>query len=266
MYHYVYEIHYSTGKKYIGARSCKCPPEEDTLYLGSSKHTPDDQVVRKIILGVFTSRKEAIAKEIELHNLYDVARNPMFYNQAKQTSTGFDTSGKHLVFTEEHKNKIRNALKGRKRPSEVIAKMSASKKGKPNRTIWTEEMRKHNSDVLKGRPNKYKGKTFSDEECTRLYRSRSKYPFPIYFININTGEEKYCTCKELANYLYPKEDKNRLAKVTNAVSQHNNVKSIAGWIVHPKDPHTELVSVHKFTRKRFLRKLIALGLTTQVEY
>lgn len=123
-----------------------------------------------------------------------------------------------------------------------------------------------NSDVLKGRPNKYKGKTFSDEECTRLYRSRSKYPFPIYFININTGEEKYCTCKELANYLYPKEDKNRLAKVTNAVSQHNNVKSIAGWIVHPKDPHTELVSVHKFTRKRFLRKLIALGLTTQVEY
>ena len=39
MNHYTYLITYTTGKKYIGVRSCKCLPEEDTNYIGSSKYT-----------------------------------------------------------------------------------------------------------------------------------------------------------------------------------------------------------------------------------
>ena len=50
MNHYVYQITYNTNKKYIGCRSCKCLPEEDTKYIGSSKHTPNTEIKVKEIL------------------------------------------------------------------------------------------------------------------------------------------------------------------------------------------------------------------------
>lgn len=93
MNHYVYQITYNTNKKYIGCRSCKCLPEEDTKYIGSSKHTPNTEIKVKEILKTFATRKEAIAYEIYLHNLYNVHLNDEYYNQAKQTTTSFDTQG-----------------------------------------------------------------------------------------------------------------------------------------------------------------------------
>ena len=92
--HYVYLL--TDGiMNYIGARSCNYRIDADSSYLGSSKHIPSEfkKVCNKIILGRFNTRKEAIAYEIELHNKFDVAKNEQFYNRAKQTSTGFDTTG-----------------------------------------------------------------------------------------------------------------------------------------------------------------------------
>lgn len=94
MNHYTYEIKFENNMKYIGVRSCKCPIEQDS-YLGSSKIIPAElyATCTKTILGVFTTRAEAIQNEIDLHNKYDVCTNPEYYNQAKQTHTKFDQQG-----------------------------------------------------------------------------------------------------------------------------------------------------------------------------
>lgn len=68
-------------------------------YWGSSKTLTEDiatlgkQHFRKRILQVWSTRTEAIAHEIELHDKYNVASSEKFYNKVKQTSTGFDSTG-----------------------------------------------------------------------------------------------------------------------------------------------------------------------------
>lgn len=152
MYHYTYEITYKTGMKYIGVRSSKIKPELDK-YMGSSKHTPKKGV--KVILNTFTTRKEAVAHEIYLHNYNDVSNNLNYYNKAKQTSIGFDTTGtKHMtsqetkdkiskshkgkIFSKEHKENISKSRQGLKPSKESIAKMVAKTTGQTR----TEEFKK----------------------------------------------------------------------------------------------------------------------------
>lgn len=90
-WHYVYYSYEEWGRGYIGKRSSKVPPEQDS-YLGSFKDKAFNPT-QKIILGVFNTAEEALENEILLHNFYDVAKNPHFANQAKQTSSGFCWSG-----------------------------------------------------------------------------------------------------------------------------------------------------------------------------
>lgn len=91
----------------------------------------------KRIHGVFATRQAAIADEIRLHNEHDVARNPQFYNRAKQTCTGFDTAGARYTrkpgktLSESHKAAIGESLRGKKQSAETSAKKSAATKGKP---------------------------------------------------------------------------------------------------------------------------------------
>jgi hypothetical protein len=91
-YHYVYHSYEEWGRDYIGVRSCNCLPEEDTKYFGSFKDKTFSPT-EKTILFVCETRKEAAEIEIELHDFFDVAVNPKFANQAKATSTKFDTTG-----------------------------------------------------------------------------------------------------------------------------------------------------------------------------
>ena len=91
-HHYVYHSYEEWGREYIGCRTCDCLPEEDTKYFGSFR----DKTFKptgKTILFVCKTRQEAAEIEIELHDFFDVAINPQFANQAKQTSTGFDRTG-----------------------------------------------------------------------------------------------------------------------------------------------------------------------------
>ena len=132
-YHYVYLLLDDTNNMmYIGKRSSKCIPDEDIAYMSSSKYVPKD-LCDKIVLAEFATAKEAVAYEIELHTRFDVGVSPEFYNRARQTSTGFDTTGIELSkehiqkvlmaranMSEEQRSavgaKIGNALRGRKRP------------------------------------------------------------------------------------------------------------------------------------------------------
>lgn len=92
-YHYVYEITYKDSKKYIGSRSSKVPPEKDTKYIGSSKYTPNTQIVKKTILGTFSTRELAYEYEGYLQKRYLVATSNRYYNRSVQTSSKFSTKG-----------------------------------------------------------------------------------------------------------------------------------------------------------------------------
>lgn len=89
--HYVYQITYNTGKKYIGVRSCNCSIDTDT-YMGSPFHLPTNVIGCKEVLSTHHTRELAMQEEIRLHTLYNVKDNPDFYNQCNATSTKFQVS------------------------------------------------------------------------------------------------------------------------------------------------------------------------------
>ena len=156
-HNYTYEIENKINRiRYIGVRSCNEAPVDDP-YFGSCD-TLDEAIENegienftKTILQTFDTREEAVEDEKFLHDLYDVAKNIMFYNQAKQTSTGFDTAGKKL--SEEHRRKISEANKGnshnigRKLTEEHKKNIGEAGKGKKR----TEETRRNISESLKGK-------------------------------------------------------------------------------------------------------------------
>lgn len=177
-------------KYYIGVRSCKVTPEEDK-YFGSSKLMKALKVqASKQILAVWTSRKEALSHEILLHDCFDVAKNKEFFNQAKQTVTGFDATGSvspmkgknhtkesneknrlahlgkpHKPCCEETKKKIGLANKGKVKSSQAKEKISQALKG---RLAWNKG--------IKGGTSWNKGKTWTPEhrEAIRLAKLKRK--------------------------------------------------------------------------------------------
>ena len=133
-YHYVYRItNIKKNKHYYGARSCKISPKKDlgVLYFSSSKNkdfltdqkeNPDHYKYK--IIKVFNSREEAISYEIKLHSKFNVATNDNFYNNAAQTSKGFDTTGKTFTFSEQHIKNMNKDKYGKKLSEERKAKIS----------------------------------------------------------------------------------------------------------------------------------------------
>lgn len=127
MHHYTYFLTakepFNGMKYYIGVRSCKANPEEDK-YLSSSKVIKRNKIaVDKHILATWDTRQEAVNHEILLHSCFNVAVNPEFFNQAKQTSIGFDTAGTigHNAgkkLSPERVEKLRQANIGRKHTEE----------------------------------------------------------------------------------------------------------------------------------------------------
>ena len=181
-FHYVYRItNTKEHKHYIGAHSSNILPEYDlgVKYFTSSrdgdfikdqKENGKDYIYQ--VLEFFDSRKEAIDREMYLHEIYAVDKNINFYNRKKQGSNKFDTSGyvlcedvlgknimikkedpryKTIYFPkrpsciketlpEEHKNKISKSLTGVKHSSERIESNRLAQLG---RIPW-------NKDISKG--------------------------------------------------------------------------------------------------------------------
>ena len=133
-YHYTYWLSASPTENYIGCRSCNCKPEDDTAYMSSSNTVKEmiaaGRQFHKHILKVWPTRKEAVAHEILMHRVLDVARNPLFLNKARQKSTGFDTTGKQ--HSETTREKIGAA--SRNRTPETLAKMSAAARNRSPET------------------------------------------------------------------------------------------------------------------------------------
>jgi len=148
-YHYTYIITNTTNQmKYIGVRSCSCLPENDD-YMGSSKsldeamnETPED--FTKIIIDTFPTRETANSNEQWLHETYDVARNPMFYNRCI-APMGFCSAGR--THSDSTKKKMSESAKGRPRSAETRKKLSDSHKGKTP----SKETLKKMSDAQRGK-------------------------------------------------------------------------------------------------------------------
>jgi hypothetical protein len=135
--HYVYLLLGEDGRFYYGVRTCDCDPKDD-VYTGSSRDSTF-KPRRKRILSTWDSREAAVAEEIRIHNLKDVAANSRYANRAKQTSIGFDTSGTTL--SEDHLKKVSEGVKAAMTP-EVKAKISdGSKRAWENREDRREERR-----------------------------------------------------------------------------------------------------------------------------
>jgi len=97
------------NKHYYGYKSSKIHPskvigvtyfssltkDEGKAFRKDQKENPQNYKYK--IVQIFNTHKEALAREIRLHTKFDVGVNPNFYNKAKQTSTGFDTTGKFPV-------------------------------------------------------------------------------------------------------------------------------------------------------------------------
>ena len=95
--HYVYWLECNqTQQHYIGVRSCKCNPQDDP-YMSSSrvvkKMRSQGFSFTKTVIKIFNKRASAVALEMLLHGMFDVARNHNFLNRSRQTTTSFDTTG-----------------------------------------------------------------------------------------------------------------------------------------------------------------------------
>lgn len=214
-YHYTYRITNLLNKiSYIGLRTSTISPEKDLgiLYFSSSSNAefikeqhehPSD--FKYEILNVFNSRIEAINDEIRLHKLYDVGKNPMFYNKQNQTANGIDFTGQN--HTKEAKIKISKASKergisdrarenliwhskNRERTSEERKKLSEAKLGNNNaRGKRSEESKQNISNAKKGMTSVFKGKKHTEESKEKMSISKLGDNNPKYWQGKTRSEE-----------------------------------------------------------------------------
>ena len=185
-FHYVYRIsNVLKNKHYYGKRSSKVEPKLDlgVIYFSSSrdKEFLNDQRINSQnykykIIRKFEEVKSALEFEVKIHDRFDVAKNEKFYNKAKQTSSGFDTTGtirsielnlrfsemmKGVKHTEEHKRKIALALSGKSLSVERRIKIGLAHTGKKQ----TEERKAAHGTKLSG----VNSKSFSGYYITPLF-------------------------------------------------------------------------------------------------
>lgn len=143
-YHYTYRItNMVEHKHYYGARSSKVHPTQDLgikyfsnsidkEFMSEQKLNP--QNFKYKIIKIFETREEAIAMEIKLHAKFDVGVNESFYNKAKQTSIGFDTTdlsyNKNTIIVKDKEGK--NFRVSKDDPRYLSGELISINKGKCN--------------------------------------------------------------------------------------------------------------------------------------
>lgn len=111
IYYCVYRItNLVENKHYYGYKSSKIHPSKvigvtyfssstDKEFIKDQKENPKNYKYK--IVQNFSNKKDALTREILLHNKFNVAINSNFYNRAKQTSIGFDCTGKFTAKDKE---------------------------------------------------------------------------------------------------------------------------------------------------------------------
>lgn len=173
-FHYVYKIsNISNNMCYIGSRSSTLEPEKDLgyVYMSSSldKNFINDQKKNREnykyeVLKLFSSRNEADEYESILHEHYNVNKNPMFYNRAKQTSTKFRYDPTGTTYSDERRSNISKSLIGRPVSDETKQKLRIANLGKK----LTEECKMKLSKAKTG-------STHSEETKIKMSNTRKRF-------------------------------------------------------------------------------------------
>lgn len=154
-YHYVYRItNLVENKHYYGKRTSPIDPRLDlgTKYFSSStnkefvsEQKKNPQNYKYKVVRILKTAREAILYEAKVHSVFDVARNQKFYNLAKQTPNGFDTTG--VPIPELGRKRISETMKKRVAEGVVFnadhrANLSKASKGKPKSASHIENFRR----------------------------------------------------------------------------------------------------------------------------
>lgn len=217
MHHYTY-LSKDNLRYYIGVRSSNKEPSIDK-YMGSfydKTFTPHT----KIILSNHYTRKDAILAEIYWHKLFEVDTNPLFVNQARQTSSKFDYDWTGKKLSPEHKRKL---------------SIAAKKRYKTSKHPWlgrkhTEKSRQKMSNSLSGEKSpwygrKHKEATKKKQSDARGHKCRGYKNLEVYhFFCCETGEEYIGIPSDFA-----KAYGISMSSVSSLVNF--KVKSSRGWII-----------------------------------
>lgn len=203
MYHYTYRItNIKDRMYYYGVHSSKCLPKEDIgiKYFSSSKNkefikdqkvNPQDYKYK--IIKIFKTRREAIEHEIFLHDKFNVSINEKFYNDTKQTSMGFDTTGRATVKDKDGNiflvnvddprylsGELVGVSKGNKMSEEFCQKISNANKG----YIPSNEHRRKISEALIGKKKspEHIQKGIQTKLKNGTYRGKNHPRFKGYYI------------------------------------------------------------------------------------
>ncbi len=185
--HFVYRIENKlTQKSYVGKRSSKIfdvgvnyfTSSSDKNFKNDFMSNTDNYYIHK--LGEFDTSKEALEVEIMFHNMYNVAKSEDFYNKAKQTSTGWDTTGvpKPAGHQVGEKNSMYgkpgvwayrtdHPMLGKHLSDKTKKKISQATKGLKKSEETKQKMSDNHADVS-GENNPMWGKTHSDESKLKI--------------------------------------------------------------------------------------------------
>ena len=130
-FHIVYNSFEPRGRDYIGKRSTDNPYDG---YLGSFSDSTF-QPEHKIVLAYATSPEGALWLETMFQKVFNVAEESQFANRSIQTSTKFfyDWTGK--ARSQENRENVSKALKGKPKSKEHIDKLKKPKTEEAKRNI-----------------------------------------------------------------------------------------------------------------------------------
>ena len=192
MNHYVYLIEKKSAleteqKYYIGVRSCECLIADDQ-YMGSSKYLTEDiektgrNNFNKIILKRFSNRIEANKYEIEMHEQFDVANNPLFFNKVTQKDRGLGVGPGEL-----------NPFYGKRHTEEYKQRQSAllkTKDCKPKNTNLGKKFPESGIKISEARKEWYKNNTHPRKD--KIATKEEKQSWAANFKNHLRVGCRYC--------------------------------------------------------------------------
>ena len=215
--HYVYYSYEEFGRGYIGCRTCEGLPEKD-VYLGSY-HDKTFSPTQKIILETFSTRKEALQAEVNLHKFYQVDKNPHFANKARQKTTGFYYADKKFgeenpfygkSHTEETKEKISNQSKGR--PGVKKYGKDNSFYGKEHSQETKELLRQRTTETWKNQPHPWIGRKHSEETKEKFRENNKGEGNPNYGKKQSAETKEKLRLAKLGRKLWNNGDKQKFSK------------------------------------------------------
>ena len=187
-YFYIYKMtHPETNEFYIGRRTSKINPIEDTSYRGSSstwysilpKDVINEILIKEILDENIKSSKEL--NESEIKWISDNIKNPLCKNAhipskgfycksvSEETREKISKSLKSYIYTEEHRLNNSNAQRGK-----IIKEEHKNKISNSIKSIMNEERLKKMSENQKGKEPWNKGSSLSEEHRQNISKSKKE--------------------------------------------------------------------------------------------